>query len=111
MKRIEAIIRPEKVPDVCAALEGIGQQGVTISSVQGRDAGQGWTHHVRGTTYRDSVRTRSRVEVAAKDEDAGRVVRAILTAAATGGEADGEIFVHDLAEAIVIRTSERVSAV
>ncbi len=109
MKRIEAIIRPTKVADVCEALDRIGHDGVTISSVEGRGSGQGWVHHVRSASFTDSSRERSRLELVVRDEDAGRVIGAILEAAATGGEGDGEIFVHDLADAIRIGMNERMA--
>jgi len=106
MKRIEAIIRPDKVADVCGALDGIGQHGVTISSVEGLGGRQGWTHHVRSSSFTDSARERARVEVMVKDEDADRIIRAIRDAAVTGGAGDGNIYVHDLADVIRIRTNE-----
>ena len=106
MKRIEAIISPDKVSELCAALATIGRDGVTITAVEGRDSGQGWVHHVRGASFNDSARARSRVEVVVKDEDAARTVRAIRDAAMTCGTGDGTIFIHDLADVIRIRTSE-----
>ncbi len=111
MKRIEAIIRPGKVADVCEALDRIGHAGVTIWGVEGRGGGQGWKHHVRSVSYTDIVRDRSRLELVVRDEDAGRVIGAILEAAATGGEGDGEIFVHELANAIRIGSNAGMAAV
>ncbi len=111
MKRIEAIIRPAKVADVCRALKTISHDEVTISSVEGRGSGQGWTHHVRSASFTDSARERSRLEIVVRDEDAGRVIGAILEAAATGGEGDGEIFVHELADAIRIGAGAGMAAV
>jgi nitrogen regulatory protein PII len=110
MKRIEAVIRPDKVLDVCQALDDIGQHGVTISSVEGRGHAQAWVHHVRGALFSDSSRERSRVEVVVRDEDASRIISAIRDAAVTGGAGDGNIFVHDLAEVIRIRTNESGAA-
>ncbi len=106
MKRIEAIIRPAKVGDVCAALTTIGQQGVTISAVEGRGREQGWTHHVRSMTYNELALAKSRVEVVSSDGDAPAIVKAIREAALTGDVGDGMIFVHDIADAIRIRTNE-----
>ncbi len=111
MKRIEAIIRPGKVSDVCEALKRVGHDDVTISSVEGRGAGQGWKHHVRSASFTDSSRERSRIELVVGDEDAGQVIGAILEAAATGGEGDGEIFVHELANAIRIGMSTGMATV
>jgi nitrogen regulatory protein PII len=110
MKRIEAIIRPDKVPDVCQALDNFGKHGVTISTVEGRGGGQAWVHHVRAGSFSDNRRERSRVEVIVKDEDAAMIISAIREAAVTGGAGDGNIFVHDLADVIRIRTNESGAA-
>jgi len=106
MKRIEAIICPDKVAAVCAALDEIGPHGITVSAVEGRDSGQGWMHHLRGASFHDTLRARSRVEVVVKDEDAMRAIGAIRDSAVSGGAGDGTIFVHDLSDVIRIRTSE-----
>jgi nitrogen regulatory protein P-II 1 len=106
MKRIEAIIRPDKVTEVCAALDRVGHPGVTISTVEGRGSQQGWINQVRGVSHNVSVFTRSKVEVVVKDEDADRIIIAIRDAALTGEVGDGKIFVHDMVTAIRIRTNE-----
>jgi nitrogen regulatory protein P-II 1 len=106
MKRIEAIIHPDKVSDVCDALDKAGHPGVTLSQVQGRGNREGWVNQVRGMSYKVSLVTRMRVEVAVKDEDADRIVRVLREAALIGEAADGKIFVHDMVAAIRIRTNE-----
>ena len=106
MKRIEAIIRPEKASEVCAALEKAGYPDVTLSQVAEQGGQKGWVHHVRSATYTENLVNKTRVEVVAKSEDAGRIIEAIHDAALTGEVGDGTIFVHDLANAIRIRTSE-----
>ncbi len=110
MKRIEAIIRPAKVSDVCEALAKTGQPGVTVSAVEGRGNQKAWVHHVRGTSQAVSMLARSRVEVVVKDEDADGIIRTIRDAAVTGKVGDGRIFVHDMADAIRIRTNESGTA-
>ena len=106
MKRIEAIIRPEKTSEVCAALDKVGHPDVTLSEVTGHSDRKGWVNHVRGMSYQVRILSRIRVEVVVKDDDANTVINAIRSAALTGGLGDGEIFVHDLANAIRIRTNE-----
>ncbi len=106
MKRIEAIIRPTKVSDVCAALEHAGHPGVTVSTVVGRGSQQGWTNQIRGISYGVHMLAKSRIEVVVKDEDAAEIIKTIRTAAVTGEVGDGRIFVHDMADAIRIRTNE-----
>ncbi len=106
MKRIEAIIRPDKVSAVCAALENAGHPGVTISMVEGRGDQKGWVNQVRGMTFNVNLHTRARVEVVTTNEDADSVIRSIRDAALTGAVGDGKIFVHEMADVIRIRTNE-----
>ncbi len=107
MKRIEAIIRPTKVSEVCAALDAAGHPGVTISFVEGRGKQKGWVNQVRGAAFNVNVLAKARVEVVAPDEDVDRIIRIIRDAAVTGKEGDGKIFVHEMANVIRIRTNER----
>lgn len=106
MKRIEAIIRPEKAAEVCAALDNVGHPGVTLSQVEGHGDQKKWINHVRGISYKVSLLSKTRVEVVVKDEDADKIIKAIRDAALTGEVGDGKIFVHDMANAIRIRTNE-----
>ncbi len=106
MKRIEAIIRPEKASDVCAALDKAGHPGVTLSQVEGHGDQKSWVNHVRGISYKVNLLTKTRVEVVVKDEDADKIIKTIRDAALTGEVGDGKIFVHDMADAIRIRTNE-----
>jgi nitrogen regulatory protein P-II 1 len=107
MKRIEAIIRPEKASEVCAALDRVGHPGVTLSQVEGHGDQKGWVNLVRGISYtKVSLVTKTRVEVVVKDEDADKIIKAVREAAFTGEAGDGKIFVHDMAGVIKIRTNE-----
>ncbi|MGE5808863.1 MAG: P-II family nitrogen regulator [Nitrospirota bacterium] len=106
MKRIEAIIRPTKVSDVCTALDKAGHPGVTVSAVEGRGSQKGWVNQVRSAAFKVSLLAKARVEVVVRDEDAAKIIRAIHDAALTGEVGDGKIFVHDLADVIRIRTNE-----
>ncbi len=106
MKRIEAIIRPTKVSEVCAALDKVGHPGVTISEVEGHGSQKGLVTEVRGKAYKVALLAKARVEVVVKDEDADRIIKAVRDAALTGEVGDGKIFVHDMTNAIRIRTGE-----
>ncbi len=106
MKRIEAIIRPTKVPEVCAALERVGHPGVTISEIEGHGSQKGLVTEVRGKKYKVDLLTKARVEVIVKDTDADRIVKAVRDAAQTGEIGDGKIFVHSMENAVRIRTGE-----
>ncbi len=108
MKKIEAIIRPEKLDDVKNALEEAGFLGLNIVHVTGRGVQKGIVHGGRGgETYTVDMLPKLRIDVVAKDADAEKVVEAITNAARTGNIGDGKIFISTVDEAIRVRTGER----
>ncbi|MDZ4277943.1 MAG: P-II family nitrogen regulator [Dehalococcoidia bacterium] len=108
MKKIEAIIRPEKLNDVKEALEQAGFVGLNIVHVTGRGAQKGIVHGGRGgETYTVDMLPKLKIEVVVKDPDADKAVDAILGSARTGNIGDGKIFVMNVEDAIRVRTGER----
>jgi nitrogen regulatory protein P-II 1 len=107
MKRIEAIIRPERLPPVKAALEEIGYPGMTIAEVKGHGVQKGITEQWRGRQYKVEFLPKLWLLIVVDDAHAGRVVDSILENAATGEVGDGKIFVSTVDEVIRVRTRER----
>jgi nitrogen regulatory protein P-II 1 len=106
MKKIEAIIRPDRVSEVCTALDNMGHHGVTLSDVDEQGGQKGWVNQVRGISHTVNLLSKVRVDIVVQDEELERIIDAIRNAALTGEADDGTIFVHDMADAIRIRTSE-----
>lgn len=107
MKKIEAIVRPEKVDDIRKALETAGYPGVTITEVEGHGKQKGVTRQWRGESYKVDLLPKVKLEIVVADKDADRIVGALTTAAKTGAVGDGKLFISDVKEAIRIRTGER----
>ena len=107
MKKIEAIIRPEKADDVRTALEKTGYPGLTITEVEGHGKQKGITKQWRGESYKVDLLPKVKLEIVAKDGEAEQIIQAIVAAAKTNAVGDGKIFVSDLRDAIRIRTGER----
>lgn len=107
MKKIEAIIRPEKVDDVRKAIEAVGYPGLTITEAEGHGKQKGVTQQWRGETYRVEFLPKVKLELVVGDADVEKIVKAIIAAAKTGQVGDGKIFVSDVRDAIKIRTGER----
>ncbi len=107
MKKIEAIIRPEKVQDVIAGLEAIGYPGVTVSEVQGHGKQRGVTEQWRGQKYQVTFLPKLKLEIVVKDADLARILKAISSSARTENVGDGKIFVSDVLDVIRIRTDEQ----
>ena len=107
MKKIEAIIRPVKVGEVCDALEKVGHSGIMITEIEGHGNQKGIEAQIRGKTYKVELMTKARIEIVAKDGDVENIIKAICEAAFTGKVGDGKIFIYPVADAVRIRTSER----
>ena len=108
MKKIEAIIRPEKLNDVKSALESGGFVGLNVVHVTGRGAQKGIVHGGRGgETYTVDMLPKLKIEVVVKDIDAAKAVDIIANAARTGNIGDGKIFIIPVEDAIRVRTGER----
>ena len=106
MKMIIAIIKTFKLDDVRDALGEVGVQGMTVTEVRGFGRQKGHTELYRGAEYVVDFLPKLRLEIAVSDDRAEAVIEAICGAAASGRIGDGKIFVHDLQQAIRIRTGE-----
>ncbi|TAL31095.1 MAG: P-II family nitrogen regulator [Spirochaetes bacterium] len=106
MKKVEAIIRPEKLDDVLQALDGVGYTGITMTEVRGHGRQKGIVQQWRGEEYKVSMLSKMKIEIVAKDADAEKIKIAIITAARTGEIGDGKIFIYKIDEVVKIRTSE-----
>ena len=107
MKKIEAIIRPAKVTDVCASLEKIGHPGIMITEIEGHGKQKGIEQEFHGKTYKTELLSKVKLEVIVKDQDLDKTIVVIREAAFTGKVGDGKLFVYPIDNAIRIRTDER----
>jgi nitrogen regulatory protein P-II 1 len=106
MKKIEAIIRPEKLNQVKAALEGAGVKGMTVHDVAGRGEQKGLEFINRAGKYRVDMLPKSLLTLVVTEEKADEVIKVIVESARTGEMGDGKIFVSDVSRCIRIRTGE-----
>ena len=107
MKLITAIIRPERLPEVKAALFRAGVTGVTVSRVAGHGGEREVIQRYRAETVVLEFHDKVRLEMACSEPFVEPCVQAILAAARTGDVGDGKIFVQPLEQVIRIRTGER----
>jgi len=108
MKKIEAIIRPEKLDEVKHALAEKGYIGLNIVGVTGRGVQKGIVHAGRaGQAYSVDMLPKVKLETVVADANVDEVVEIILRSAATGNIGDGKIFVSPVEQAIRVRTGER----
>jgi nitrogen regulatory protein P-II 1 len=107
MKKIEAIIRAERLQTVQDALDELGVSGLTVTEVMGCGRQKGYTEQYRGSRANISLLPKLKVESVLADEIVDTAVDAIVAAAYTGETGDGRVFVYDIEQAIRIRTGER----
>ncbi len=110
MKLITTVIRPEKLPDVKAALFRAGITGVTISRVSGHGGERELMETYRGSQVVLEFREKVKVEMACSEPFVEPCIKAILSAARTGEVGDGKIFVQAIERVIRIRTGEADNA-
>jgi len=107
MKKILAIIRPDKLEEVKQALEDIGCNGLTIKEVRGRGIQLGITESYRGHDYKVDLLPKTEIEIVTSEEGLDNIVDTIVKTAQTGDIGDGKIFISPVEEVIRIRTGER----
>ncbi|MBE0480782.1 MAG: P-II family nitrogen regulator [Dehalococcoidia bacterium] len=106
MKKLEAIIRPEKLEAVTAALAEHGILGLTITEVCGRGRQRGIGLQWRAGEYRVEYLPKVKLEIVVLDEDLGAALNAIVRKARTGERGDGKIFIFPVENAVRIRTGD-----
>jgi nitrogen regulatory protein P-II 1 len=106
MKRVEAIIRPERLEAAKEALIGLGHNGLTVCEVKGHGTQKGITQQWRGEEYVIDLLPKVSLIAVVHDHEVPDVVDAITRAARTDRIGDGKIFVSAVEEVIRVRTGE-----
>lgn len=107
MKQIKAIVRPEKVAEVRAALKKAGcYHGIMITDIIGQGTQKGVTQSWRGEKYTLDLIPKVMIDLVVQDREVDAAKKIIVEAARTGEIGDGKIFVYNVEEVIRIRTGE-----
>ncbi len=107
MKKVEAIIREERLEAVKKALEEKSYFGMTVSEVSGRGKQKGIPLQWRAGEYRVDLLPKLKIELVVLDEDVTEVIDAIVSKARTGELGDGKIFVLPVEEVVRVRTGDK----
>lgn len=110
MKKIEAIIREEKLNDVKEALYKVGIVGMNVSEVRGHGRQGGIELVGRSGTYRVDLLPRVQINIVLSDHNVEMAIETISEAARSGNVGDGIMFVYPVDNVIRIRTNERGKA-
>lgn len=110
MKKIEAVIRPEKLDGVKEALEAAGYPGLMLTRIEGHGQQKGVMQQFRGRAYKVELLAKYKIEIVCTDDRCAGLIDAIVEAGRTGEVGDGKIFVSEIADVVRIRTGENGSA-
>ncbi|MBM7652729.1 P-II family nitrogen regulator [Neobacillus cucumis] len=106
MKKVEAIIRPEKLTETIKGLNVIGVTGFTVSQVVGRGKQKDTKGVYRGKNYNVTLHPKVKLEIVLSDFMVERTIKTIVDSAQTGEDGDGKIYVYPIFEAYNIRTGK-----
>lgn len=106
-KKIEAVIREEKLHDVKDALQRIGIVGMNVTECRGHGRQGGIELTGRIGTYKVDMLPRIQINIVLSDHNVEKAIETICEAAKTGNVGDGLIFVYPVDDVIRIRTGER----
>lgn len=107
MKHIKAVIRPEKLNEVRAAMEAAGvYKGIMITDIIGNGSQKGIQQVWRGERYTLDLIPKVMIDMVVSDEDIPTIKKVLLEVAPVGEFGDGKIFIYPIEEVIRIRTGE-----
>ncbi|OGC43509.1 transcriptional regulator, partial [candidate division WOR-1 bacterium RIFOXYD2_FULL_41_8] len=98
MKKVEAIIRPEKLEELREALDKKGFIGMTVTEVKGRGAQKGVMLEWRVGEYRVGFLPKIKLEMVVAESKLDELVNIIEDICSTGKIGDGKIFISNVDE-------------
>lgn len=106
MKKLEIIIKPERLDDLKTILDDCKANGLMITNIMGYGTQKGYKQIYRGNEYNVNLLPKVKVETVVSDEVAEPLIDAVVKEINTGNYGDGKIFVYNVEDAVRIRTGE-----
>lgn len=106
MKKIEAIIRPERFTAVSSMLQEMGIMGMHVTEVRGQGSEISRIRVWRGREYMVDLHKKIKLEVVVPEAELETAINIIMEEAKTGVIGDGKVFVTHVESACRIRTGE-----
>lgn len=97
MKRVQAVIRPERLDPVQHKLAESGFVGIMVHDVRGHGSETEQSGEYRGVVFTMTVKHKLLIDLLVEDEEVASVVAIIREEAKTPGPGDGLVFVLDCA--------------
>ena len=110
MKRIAAVVRPEKLEPLKEALFQAKISGMTIYQVHGCGNQHGWKEYFRGSEVFLNMIPKVKFEIIVEDSRVDEIVDVIVGVARTGEVGDGKIFISSIDSVVRVHTGEKDEA-
>ncbi len=107
MKKLEIVIKPERLEDLKKILNDNKANGLMISNIMGYGNQKGYTTIYRGTETIVNLLPKVKVETVVPADAAEVIVDEVVKQINTGNYGDGKIFIYDVEDVVRIRTGER----
>ncbi len=107
MKKLEIVVKPEKLEELKVILDECGANGIMISNIMGYGNQKGYKQIYRGTEYSVNLLPKMKVETVVLAKTAEQIIDKVTEQIKTGNYGDGKIFIYDVEDAVRIRTGER----
>ena len=107
MKKVEIVVRSEKLDDVKSILDECESTGAMVSNIMGYGNQKGYKTTYRGSEYVVNLIPKVKIETIVTEDVADKVVFKVCEKISTGKIGDGKIFLYDVADVVRIRTGER----
>lgn len=107
MKKLEIVVRPEKLEELKEILDGSKVTGVMITNVMGYGNQKGYKQSYRGSEYNVNLLPKIKVETIVAEDVAEVLIEKVVKEISTGNFGDGKIFVYNVEDVVRVRTGER----
>lgn len=107
MKKLEIIIKPERLEELKKILEDCKANGLMITNIMGYGTQKGYKQIYRGVEYNVNLLPKVKVETVVSEELVDSIIDKVIKEINTGNYGDGKIFVYSVEDAVRIRTGER----
>jgi nitrogen regulatory protein P-II 1 len=107
MKKLEIIIKPEKLEDLKLIMDNCKANGIMVTNIMGYGNQKGFKQVYRGAEYVVNLLPKVKVETVVDNQTAELIIEKVLDKINTGNYGDGKIFIFDIEDVVRIRTGER----
>ncbi len=107
MKKLEIIIKPDKLETLKSILDECNCGGMTIMAVMGCGKQKGTVNEIKGLKVNINLLPKIQVNTVIVDELLDNVLIRIQEVISTNHVGDGKVFVYDVCDVMRIRTGER----